>query len=129
MKNWPRFALAVLAGLFLFSLSACPKRVTPNDPGPGGLPKGIVEEGIPPDEDPDLPLFPGATKRAAGVYQTTASIEQVITWYADKLGIEPEVRGEHGETRAFVMVAYELVLVPVPAEAGGGTELYFKPLG
>ena len=129
MKNWPRIALAVLVGLLLFGLSACPKKPVQNVPGPGGLPRGIVEEGNAPDMDPDdLPLYPGATKRAAGAYETTASLEQVITWYRDKLGVEPEIRGEHGETRAFVMDAYEVVLVPVPEEAGGGTEINFKPL-
>jgi len=125
MKNWSRFAITILAGLFLFINAGCPKEVEQNELGPGGLPKGIVTSEPAPLEDSDFPVFPGAEKRANNVYQTDADLSEVVEWYATNLQLHPETRGEEGDIRAFITEAYEVALVPIPPESGGGTEIYF----
>jgi hypothetical protein len=126
----PQIILLALFCMFAILIAvSCAKPVDKTKVGPGGLPTGVVKETIaPPSPDESkLPLYPGATRKAAGSYVTTDSMEVVVAYYAKLLKLEPEVKGERLQTRAFTTAEYQLMIVPVEAESGG-TEIHFYQL-
>jgi len=126
MGLFRRLLAPVLAAVVVFALVACPKRVEVNQPGPGGLPRGIVEEGTPSDvKDEGLPIYPGAVRRASRVYETQDPIEKVRDYYIKLLGIQPVSRDERRETFSFDTADFTVILLPMGS--AGGTEINFAP--
>ncbi len=121
-----RLILLVSACLCVAALVACPKPVEQNEPGPGGLPRGIVEGGVESADEADWPLYEGAERRAAGVYATRDPIDVVTEYYTELLGIDPEVSGELNEVRTFVTEDFQLVLIGLGRS--GETEIRFSEL-
>jgi len=110
--------LAILAG-------SCTKAVDKAPSGRGGLPTGIVKTDEPMTGDESkLPLYPGAKRRATGSYETTDSMEKVVTYYSQQLGMQPKVEGEKLNTRAFDTPDFKLKIVPMIPESNG-TEIHF----
>jgi len=108
-------------------LVSCRRTIPRNDPGPGGLPRGIVEEGRPTLADEEYPVYKGAIERSRGVYETRDLIAEVRSYYVELMGIEPERTGERGEVLRFETDEFTLILLPLPPSAGGGTEIRFTP--
>lgn len=126
MRVYSRSAVLLLLGaLCLAAVCSCVKTVERTRSGPGGLPTGVVHEGETPAGDHDLPVYPGATRRATNVYQTPDGIEKVKAYYVDLLGVEPEVRDSAGDALTFSMPNFKLVLLRMPSSGGGGTEISF----
>jgi len=119
--------ILVLMGLITVLLTACPKRIETSEPGRGGLPSGIVEEGNAPLGDENYPLYPGSVLKAKGIYETTDRIEIVRDYYIDLLRMQPETRDDYGEVFTFVTAEYTLVLLPRLAPESG-TEIGFEVL-
>jgi hypothetical protein len=117
----------VVACMCAVWLPACRRSIQRNDPGPGGLPRGIVEEGRPTLSGEEYPVYSGAIERSRGVYETTDSIAEVRSYYAELLGMEPERTGQHGDVLRFETAEFTLVLLPLTPSAGGGTEIRFTP--
>lgn len=116
--------LLMLATISVALLTACPKQIETNEPGPGGLPRGIVssDEGVAPIDE-DWPVYEGAQRRLRGVYETPDPIEDVKAWYSELLGMEPEILDPSGQALTFETDEYILVLMPIMGAAG--TEIRF----
>ncbi len=127
MHRNSRLLLVILLVSLSMLLVACPKTVEKNEAGPGGLPKGVVDEGTAPDSENDWPTYPDSTERAPGVFETTASMDTVMNYYAELLGVHPEVRDPRGETYTFETDFYILALVPRQVNGAAGTEISFTP--
>ncbi len=126
MGQISRITVSILFGVCAVILIACPGAIEKNEPGPGGLPKGIVEEGTPPETEEDFPIYPGAVKRASGVYDSRDPIFTVREYYVELLGMEPVILDERGEALTFKTDQYTLVLLPMSSASGGGTEISFQ---
>jgi hypothetical protein len=117
-----KIAVLVIAGAVLFTGAGCKKGAEKNVPGPGGLPSGIVRSENAPASETEFPVFPGATQRATGVYETSASMDEVVAFYKQQFGVDPEITGAQGETRTFRRPQYTLVIL---SSVTGGTEINF----
>jgi hypothetical protein len=126
MRRLIRLAFVILTVVLTTGMSVCTKKVETNTPGPGGLPQGIVEENAPHAEsESKYPVYPGATERATNVYETPDSIQDVRAHYVELLDMEPEFRDAERVAMTFETDDYILVLLPLPSESGGGTEISF----
>ncbi len=124
MGRFSRLSALVLTAACLALVVGCPKRVEVNQPGPGGLPRGIVEEGTASDvKDEGLPIYPGSVRRATHVYETQDSIEKVRDYYTRLLGVQPVTRDERKEALAFDTADFTVILLPMGSS--GGTEIDF----
>jgi len=119
-----RLIFLMIAILSVALLPACPKRIETNEPGPGGLPRGIVssDTGIA-SGDVDWPVYEGAQRRLQGVYETPDPIEDVKTWYSELLEMEPAILDPAGQALTFETEEYILVLMPM--DGATGTEIRF----
>jgi hypothetical protein len=77
--------------------------------------------------DSKYPVYPGATRRSGATYETSDSLEQVKTYYTELLGVEPAARDEGGNAFTYTTAEFLLVIVRLPYESGGGTEINFSP--
>jgi hypothetical protein len=105
---------------------SCAKPLEKSKLGRGGLPTEAVKEteAAPSADESKLPLYPGATRKATGSYVTSDSMETVVDYYAKLLNMEPEVKGERLQTRAFTTPEYQLMIVPIETSPPG-TEIHF----
>jgi hypothetical protein len=125
----PRLLMLLLVGaLLVATVAACGKPAKKNTLGPGGLPMGIVQNNVdnsaPSPEESKYPIYPGSTRRAAGSYQTSDSVDAVVNYYRQLLKMEPELRGPVGEaqSRVFVTTDYTVIVIPMPT----GAEIHFQ---
>jgi len=125
MKAPERLTVIILVGILAMLVTGCPKNVPTTEEGPGGMPRGIVDEGEPTLETPDYPLYPGAEARARNVFETSDPIQTVRDYYVNELGKDPVVRDERGEALTFDMGDYKIILLPMVG--GNGTEISFRP--
>jgi hypothetical protein len=117
----------LLAAACALVLLACPKPVEQSQPGPGGLPTGIIEgSSTPPGAETDYPVYPGAVNLSLGKYESRDTITEVKEYYIDLLGIEPTSREEFGDVYTFTTDEFTLILIPIPRTAGGGVEINFS---
>jgi len=128
MSHLIRISGFVVLGLCVLLLTACPKPVEQSQPGPGGLPTGIIEGSSSPPTDVEYPAYPGSVELSNNKFETSDFIDEVRDYYADLLGIEPETMDELAEVYTFTTEDYELVLIPIPYESGGGVEINFSPV-
>lgn len=129
MRTSTFFVILLICGIFPLVLSGCKTTVETNEPGPGGLPKGIVEEGSPSLNDHDFPVYPDSVQRATGVYETEDSIESVNQYYTELLGFSP-VNLDESSDEALTFETGEYILVIFPLSIGDitGTEIRFTIL-
>lgn len=129
MRTSTFLVILLICGIFPLVLSGCKTTVETNEPGPGGLPKGMVDEDSPALDDQDFPVYPDSIQRATGVYETGDSFESVIQYYTELLGFSPVKLGEiSGEILTFETGEYILLILPLPIGDTIGTEIRFTIL-
>jgi hypothetical protein len=124
MSRVARLPIIMLAILSVALLVACPKRIETNEPGPGGLPRGIVsnDSNVTADQE-DWPIYEGAHRRLKGVYETSDPIGDVKAWYSELLGVQPVILDPSGQALTYETDEYILVLMPMMGQTG--TEIRF----
>ncbi|MCK4719785.1 hypothetical protein KAU08_03955 [bacterium] len=129
MRTSTLLVILLICGIIPLALYGCKTTVETNEPGPAGLPKGIVDEGSPSLDDQDFPVYPDSVQRATGVYETGDSFESVIQYYTELLGFSPvEVGGISGEILTFETGEYILMILPLSIGDTIGTEIRFTIL-
>lgn len=127
MRTRPHTTVLLICGLVLILFSGCKvPSVEKNDPGPGGMPRGIVDEGDLPASDREYPVYPDAVIRANGVYESTDQIETVREYYDELLGIEPVSYDTDQEVLTYETSEFKLVIMPLPMNGTTGTEIRFS---
>ncbi|MCX6645453.1 MAG: hypothetical protein NTY09_03720 [bacterium] len=128
MCRYSRLPVIIACLIVLAVVSGCKTTsVRRNTSGPGGLPRGIVEEGAPPPPESDYPVYPGSVLKTVGVYETTDSISTVGNYFNELLGITPLSNDPNQETLTFETDEFTLLCLPLPDE--GGTEIRFTTVG
>ncbi|HDS29791.1 MAG TPA: hypothetical protein ENN67_01980 [Firmicutes bacterium] len=130
MKINPRLIALVIVGIVTVAVvTACPRTLPQGEKGPSGLPTGRGDE--PAGEKAELtdvekllPLYPGSTRVAPGVYRTEDHVDTVRSYYIQLFNINPEVRGQYNEVTVFVTSDGEVVLLALDG-ADTGTEIRF----
>lgn len=124
MSRTARLVLILLTMICMVVLAGCPKEVETTEPGPGGLPRGMVsDDNAAQATDDGWPVYEGAQMRARGVYETPDRIQKVRDYYVDLLETQAVTLDPAGETFTFETDEFTLVLLPLADS--GGTEIRF----
>jgi hypothetical protein len=127
MRSIPHIPV-IIACLIIFTvISGCKNTgIRKNTTGPGGLPRGLVEQGTPQMPETDYPVYPGSVLKTVGVYETTDPISTVQSYYSELLNIEPAPTNPSQGMLTFQTDQFTLVCLSMPNESG--TEIRFTPV-
>jgi hypothetical protein len=127
MLRRPHLPVIIACLIILAVVSGCKKPpIEKNTAGPGGLPRGLVEQGTTQMPETGYPVYPGSVLQSVGVYKTTDPISTVENYYTELLEIEPESDNPDQQMLTFVTGEFTLVCLPLPDD--GGTEIRFTPV-